>query len=125
MPPDRAQEPRRPKRQRRNFDRIALTRIVYQYNHGNQREALEWAWDAGYGTRALAREGYDETFFWRDGRLQGCMHSFHDANAEAFLFLFTPEATATRWDRFCWRLRHPLRPLAELPWPNREEALGA
>lgn len=106
--------------------RKALTRIVWHYNHGNRADAFRYAREAGYVYDTTTRFGdYDETRFTFEGQVVGFMHSFHGTDAEAFLFLFMPEATAGGWSRFWWRLKHPFAPLADLPWPNREGARHA
>lgn len=97
-----------------------LTRIVWHYNHGDRREAIEYARAAGYRVDAEACQGYDEVRFHYEGRVHGLMHDHHGPDSEAFLFLFTPEATASGWSQFWWRLKHPFSPLRDLPWPNRE-----
>ena len=97
-----------------------LTRIVWHHNHNDQREAIEYARAAGYEVDVVARKKHDETRFTYRGQVQGVMHTFYNPPAESFLFLFTPEATAARWARVWWRLKHPFSPLRDLSWPNRE-----
>lgn len=102
--------------------RMILSRVVWHFNHYDQRFAIESARAAGYLVETIARHDYDETRFSYDGQTVGFMHAFYapPSEAEAFLFLFECEAVTPFWSRLRWRLTHPFADLTELPWPARE-----
>jgi hypothetical protein len=104
-----------------------LKRAVFWANHGRGDTYVSELEAAGFEI-TRGRDAYEngireplEYWCWRDGALEGIVHEFE---GEAFLFLYTPEARASRWRETLWRFTHPLTARKPHPARAREAADG-